>query len=346
VSVLSTIYLEEPIQAFLDEAEQQGTIDESALDAFAGEHDLEDEELAALRSELDAREIEVVPAARVETFEPGVQVGTGDALTLFMNRAGRYPLLTAAEEVALSKRIERGDAAAKERMINSNLRLVISIAKRYQRHELPLVDLIQEGVIGLNRAVEKFDWRRGFKFSTYATWWIRQACQRAISNQSETIRVPTHVHERRLKLARVGRELQGKLGREPTREELAEACGYTLVHVDEALDAAAAPVSLNQPVGSEGDGEYGDLFEDPTAADPAEEALDSVQRLTIRRSVAKLPELQRRILELRFGFDGEPASLESIGKELGISRERVRQLEAAGLTTLAEELGDGLAEAA
>jgi RNA polymerase primary sigma factor len=346
VSVLSTIYLEEPIQAFLDEAEQQGTIDEGALDAFAGEHDLEDEELAALRSELDAREVEVVPAPRAETFEPGVQVGTADALTLFMNRAGRYPLLTAAEEVALAKRIERGDAAAKERMINSNLRLVISIAKRYQRHELPLVDLIQEGVIGLNRAVEKFDWRRGFKFSTYATWWIRQACQRAISNQSETIRVPTHVHERRLKLARVGRELQGKLGREPTREELAEACGYTLVHVDEALDAAAAPVSLNQPVGSEGDGEYGDLFEDPTASDPAEEALDSVQRLTVRRSVAKLPELQRRILELRFGFDGEPASLESIGKELGISRERVRQLEAAGLTTLAEELGDGLAEAA
>jgi RNA polymerase primary sigma factor len=313
------------------------------------EHDLEDEELATIRAELDAREIEIAPARPAETLEPDVQLAPTDALTLFMNRAGRYPLLTAAEEVALAKRIERGDAAAKERMINSNLRLVISIAKRYQRRELPLLDLIQEGVIGLNRAVEKFDWRRGFKFSTYATWWIRQACQRAISNQSETIRVPTHVHERRLKLARVGRGLQGRLGRDPTREELAEACGYSLQHVEEALDAAAAPVSLNQAVGSEGDGELGDLFEDPAAADPAEVAVDSLQRLAVRRLVASLPELERRVLELRFGFDGEPASLDSIGKELAISRERVRQLEREAMARLAEELGAGeadLAEAA
>jgi RNA polymerase primary sigma factor len=345
---LSTI-LQDPIQAFLDEAEDQGTIEESALEALAVEHDLEDEELAALRAELDAREIEIAPAPGPETYEPDVQLAPTDALTLFMNRAGRYPLLTAAEEVALAKRIERGDLAAKERMINSNLRLVISIAKRYQRQELPLLDLIQEGVIGLNRAVEKFDWRRGFKFSTYATWWIRQACQRAISNQSETIRVPTHVHERRLKLSRVGRELQAKLGREPTREELAEACGYSLLHVEEALDAASAPVSLNMAVGSEGDGEYGDLFEDPTAADPAESAVDSVQRQAVRRCVSKLPELERRVLELRFGFDGEPASLESIGKELGISRERVRQLEGDAMAHVADELGLGdpeIAEAA
>src|SRR5262249_38836739 len=159
-------------------------------------------------------------------------------LTLFMNRAGRYPLLTPAEEVALAKRIERGDAAAKERMINSNLRLVISIAKRYQGHGVPLGDLVQDGVIGLNRAVEKFDWRRGFKFSTYATWWVRQACQRAISGQSATIRVPSHVHERRLKLARVGNRLRTQLGREPSREELAEAAELSMKHVDEALDAA------------------------------------------------------------------------------------------------------------
>jgi RNA polymerase primary sigma factor len=285
-------------------------------------------------------------APQTETFTPDVQLAPTDALTLFMNRAGRYRLLTAAEEVELAKRIERGDAPAKERMINSNLRLVISIARRYQRQDLPLLDLIQEGVIGLNRAVEKFDWRRGFKFSTYATWWIRQACQRAISNQSQTIRVPTHVHERRLKLSRVGRELQGRLGREPTREELAEACGYSLQHVDEALDAAAAPVSLNQAVGSEGDGELGDLFSDPTVADPAEEAVDSLQRIAVRRSVAKLPEQQRRVLELRFGFDGEPASLEAIGKELGISRERVRQLERDAMTRLAEELGEAGADLA
>ena len=198
---MSTI-LEEPIQAFLDEAEERGTIEESALEAFAAEHDLDDVELSALRVELEAREVDVAAPAR-EAPEGYAPSGSTDAMTLFMSRAGRYPLLTAAEEVELAKRIERGDAAAKERMINSNLRLVISIAKRYQGHDVPLGDLVQEGVIGLNRAVEKFDWRRGFKFSTYATWWIRQACQRAISNLSKTIRVPTHVHERRLKLARV-----------------------------------------------------------------------------------------------------------------------------------------------
>jgi len=260
-----------------------------------------------------------------------------------MNRVGRYPLLTAAEEVALAKRIERGDREAKERMINSNLRLVISIAKRYQNRSLPLLDLFQEGVIGLNRAVEKFDWRRGYKFSTYATWWIRQACQRAVSGQSATIRVPTHVHERRIKLAGAASRLEATLGREPTREELAEATGLALRHVEEALDVVEAPVSLNRAIGSEEDGELGDLFADDQAPDPAAEAADSLRRQEVRRAVADLPERERRILELRFGFDTEPASLEQIGKELGITRERVRQLEARAFDHLAVEL-DGLAE--
>ncbi|HEY3068890.1 MAG TPA: sigma-70 family RNA polymerase sigma factor [Gaiellaceae bacterium] len=282
----------------------------------------------------------VIEDTRIENTDPT------DALSLFMNRAGRYRLLTAADEVALAKRVERGDAAAKERMINSNLRLVISIAKRYQGHGLPLLDLIQEGVIGLNRAVEKFDWRRGYKFSTYATWWIRQACQRAISGQSTTIRVPTHVHERRVKLARVARDLETKLGRDATREELAEASGLKLQHVEEALDAADAPVSLNQPIGSEDEGEFGDLFDDPNANDPEEVATDAVRRQEIRRALRKLPERERRMVELRFGFDGEPASLEAIGKELGLSRERVRQLERDAFEQLADELGDDLARAA
>jgi RNA polymerase primary sigma factor len=345
---LSTI-VEEPLQAFLADAEERGTIEESALEAFAAEHDLDDEELAALRAELESREIDVAAAAPVrEPLDSRELPASTDGLTLFMHRAGRYPLLTAAEEVALAKRIERGDAAAKERMINSNLRLVISIAKHYQGHDVPLLDLVQDGVIGLNRAVEKFDWRRGFKFSTYATWWIRQACQRAISNQSKTIRVPTHVHERRVKLARVRGELQTRLGREPTREELAEAAELSLLHVDEALDAAEAPVSLNQPVGSEDDGELGDLFGDADADDPAEEALDSLQRLAVRNAVARLPERERRVLELRFGLDCQPQPLEAIGKELGISRERVRQVEADALELLAGELGgaDELAAAA
>jgi RNA polymerase primary sigma factor len=261
-------------------------------------------------------------------------------MTLLMNRVGRYPLLTAAEEVALAKRVERGDLEAKERMINSNLRLVISIAKRYQNRNMPLIDLFQEGVIGLNRAVEKFDWRRGYKFSTYATWWIRQACQRAVSGQSDTIRVPTHVHERRGKLSRASDRLELKLGREPTREELAAETGLSEKHVDEALDVAEAPVSLNRAIGSEEDGELGDLFADPEALDPEVEATDSLQRLAVRQAVAKLPERERRILELRFGFDGPPASLEQIGRELGLTRERVRQLEAEAFNRLSGQLAD------
>ncbi|MGB2875109.1 MAG: RNA polymerase sigma factor RpoD/SigA, partial [Gaiellaceae bacterium] len=270
--------------------------------------------------------------------EHETSAGSTDSLSLLMSGVGRYPLLTAAEEVALAKRIERGDPEAKERMINSNLRLVISIAKRYQNRNLPLGDLFQEGVIGLNRAVEKFDWRRGYKFSTYATWWIRQACQRAVSGQSQTIRVPTHVHERRVKLGGAASRLEATLGREPTREELAEASGLSLRHVDEALDVAEAPVSLNRPIGSEEDGEFGDLFADPEALDPAAEAADSLRRQAIRRAVANLPERERRILELRFGFESEPASLEQIGRELGITRERVRQLEAEAFERLSVEL--------
>ena len=341
--------LELTVPAFLDEAEDRGTIEESELEALALEHDLDEEELSTLRAELEAREVEILAPAEPEAAsaaapgaDPAPAIAT-DSLTLFMNRVGRYPLLTAAEEVALAKRIERGDRAAKERMINSNLRLVISIAKRYQRQGLPLLDLVQEGAIGLNRAVEKFEWRRGYKFSTYATWWIRQSCQRAVSNQSATIRVPTHVNERRVKLGRARGQLEARLGRQPTREELAEAAGLSLRHVEEALDVAEAPVSLNQSVGSEDDGELGDLFSDPSASDPEEEAADSLRRQAVRRAVATLPERERRILELRFGFDDAPASLEAIGAELGITRERVRQLERDALERLGGEL-EGLVE--
>jgi RNA polymerase primary sigma factor len=266
-----------------------------------------------------------------------------DSLTLFMNEIGRHKLLTAAEEVELAKRVERGDRQAKERMINSNLRLVVSIAKRYQGHGLPLGDLIQEGIIGLNRAVEKFDWRRGFKFSTYATWWIRQACQRAVSNQSRTIRVPAHVHERRVKLARVGRRFEAEHGREATSEELAEASGLELLHVEEALGAVEASVSLNQTVGEDGDGELGDLFADPWASDPFEETGDTLRGQAVRTALSALPELERRVLELRFGFDGEQRTLEAVERELGVSRERVRTLEREAFARLGAEL-EGLVD--
>jgi RNA polymerase primary sigma factor len=286
------------------------------------------------------------PAAREagardeRTFEAGEVPGAPDSLQLFLNGIARYPLLTAAEEVALAKRVERGDRAAKEQMINSNLRLVVSIAKRYRGHSVPFLDLIQDGVIGLNRAVEKFDWRKGFKFSTYATWWIMQAVQRSVAAQSRTIRVPTHVHERRQKLARAARTMEAKLGRTPTHEELAEATGLSLKHVDEALDVAEARVSLNQSIGDEEERELGDLFADSNSEDPDELTEEILRGQAVRGALAELPERERRILELRFGIGAEPQTLDAIGGELGLTRERVRQLERQALENLAGRLGD------
>ena len=336
-------------RSLVESAEERGWIEPTELEALALELDLSDEDVLEITHELEAFGLEVGPP--VEEAPEEVEVapaepvhGAGDSLQLFLADVGRHKLLTASEEVQLAKLIEKGDLIAKRTMIESNLRLVVSIAKGYRGLGVPFLDLIQEGTLGLNRAVEKFDWRRGFKFSTYATWWIRQACQRALSGQSATIRVPTHVNERRAKISRAERRLRIELGREPTREELAAAAGLSLRHVEEALDAAEAPVSLNQSVGSENDGELGDLFSDPSAGDPAEEAVASLQRQEIRRALAALPERERRVLELRFGFDGEPTSLEAIGKDLGLSRERVRDLEDAAIVRLAEELD--LAQAA
>jgi len=270
-----------------------------------------------------------------------------------MNQLGRYPLLTAAEEVELAKKIERGEHTAKERMINSNLRLVVHVARRYMGQGVPLGDLIQEGVIGLNRAVEKFDWRKGFKFSTYATWWIRQSCQRAVANQSKTIRIPVHVDERRRKLARARQRFEVAEGREPTVEELARAAELEVQHAREALEAVEATVSLNRPVGGDGDGELGDLFADPDVVDGVEQAERILRDAGVRRAVAALPERERRVVELRFGFDGESLTLEAIGRELGLTRERVRQLEKSAFAKLAGHLegvvavtGDDLADAA
>jgi RNA polymerase primary sigma factor len=267
------------------------------------------------------------------------EVVVTDSLQLFLREVGRYPLLTAAEEVALAKRVERGDQSAKERMINCNLRLVVAMAKRYRGHGVPFLDLIQEGVIGLNRAVEKFDWRKGFKFSTYATWWIRQSCQRALGNQSSTIRVPIHVQERQMKLGRARTKLELALGREPTIEELAAETGLKVAHVDEALTTVDASVSLNLRVGDDGF-ELGELFADEDATDPLDAAGDALRSQRVAEALAKIDDAERRVIELRFGLDVEPQTLDAIGKELGLSRERVRQLESRALRQLQHELAD------
>jgi RNA polymerase primary sigma factor len=344
IELNETIHLHDlsPAERLLEESAERGFVEEKDIQALADEHELTEDDLTALRAALEERDVIVrEPQEETRPVATAHVSGTLDPLQLFMDAAGRHKLLTAADEVALAKRIEKGDLAAKERMINSNLRLVVSIAKRYQGHDVPLLDLIQEGVIGLNRAAEKFDWRKGYKFSTYATWWIRQACQRAVANQSKTIRIPVHVQERRIKLNRASAELQAKLGREATPEELAHATRLKLEHVTEALDAVDS-VSLNQGLGSDGDSELGDLFADESSIDPAEEAVESVRRQRVQRAVADLPERQRRIVELRFGFESEPASLETIGKELGLTRERVRQLESDALARLQLALGDEL----
>jgi RNA polymerase primary sigma factor len=328
------------LTAFLHDAEERGSAGAGELEALILEHDLNDEQIEAFRAALAAAEIEIEEAdEEVELDLRPSAGGTADSLQLFLNDIGKYDLLTAAEEVSLAKRIERGDQAAKERMTNANLRLVVSIAKRYQGHGLPLIDLIQDGTIGLNRAVEKFDHRKGFKFSTYATWWIRQACQRAVANQSDTIRIPVHVQERRLKLRRARAQFETTHGRVPTVEELAEATELKPQHVEEALAAVEASVSLNQAIG-DGDGELGDLFADRTIEDPIDAADASYEQRRVREALNDLPERERLVLELRFGFveSEEGASLEQIGKKLGLTRERVRQLEGAALARLHDRL--------
>ncbi len=341
---ISELLETEGARSLVEAAEERGHVEATELEAFALEHELDDADVEQLTRELEAIGLEVNDPRSEEDAKPAqpepkapnpdVAIGSADSLQLFLADVGRHKLLTASEEVTLAKAIERGDLLAKRRMIESNLRLVVSIAKGYRGLGVPFLDLIQEGTLGLNRAVEKFDWRRGFKFSTYATWWIRQSVQRAVANHARTIRVPVHVVERQQKLSRAARRLEVELGREATKDELAEATGLPMQHVDEALGAAHASVSLNQTVGSDDEGELGDLFADREAADPFDEAEESLRRQGVRKALDALPERERRILELRFGFEGEPWTLEAIGHELDLTRERVRQLEAQALARL------------
>jgi len=264
-----------------------------------------------------------------------------ETLQLFLRGASHYALLTAAEEVELAKRVERGDPQARERMINANLRLVVAIAKRHQHRGLPLLDLVQEGTFGLIRAVEKYDWRRGYRFSTYATWWIRQACQRAIINQGELIRLPVHVSERRSRAVRTRDRLRSALGREPTAREVAAASGLDPRTVEALAAVPVVAASLNTPVDESGEVELVDLIVDPSAADPAVEAEMILVRQQVRDALGQLPSTQRLVLAQLYGIDGDPVPLSEIARRLSVTRERVRRLERLGLANLNRAL-DGL----
>jgi RNA polymerase primary sigma factor len=329
------------LDALIARSGEQGCVNLSHLNELVQEQELEDEDIRALYEQLEERAIDVSDDCGKESDEStyvngDLAVATTDALQLFLNEAGRWPLLTKEEEIELAKLIERGDEQAKERMINSNLRLVVSIAKRYQGHGLSLLDLIQEGIIGLIRAVEKFDWRRGFKFSTYATWWIRQAVQRGVANKSRTIRLPVHIADREQKMARAERLLAPKLGRQPTEEEIAKQAKLPLKQVREVRHAARAITSLDKPLGADNEGRLGDLFASE-GSEPEEELTVSLDEDVLRRAVAQLPEREREVVKRRYGLNGErdPASLATIGRELGLTRERVRQIEASALEQLA-----------
>jgi RNA polymerase primary sigma factor len=334
----------EQLRTLMEAGEEMGCINMSVFNALVQELELDHDELNGLYEQIEERGIELtddcgLPAIEESTYvNSEVAAMTTDSLQLFLNEAGRYPLLTAAEEVELAKAIERGDKHAKDRMVNSNLRLVVSIAKKYQGHGLSLLDLIQEGIIGLIRAVEKFDWRRGYKFSTYATWWIRQAVQRGVANKSRTIRMPVHIVEREQKIARAERELIVELDRAPTDEEIAARAKLRPKHVKEVRAAARTVASLDKAVGDDSDTAFGDLVA-REAGSVEEEVVVSLGDDALHRAIATLPPREQEVIRLRYGLNGDedPKSLEEIGRRLGVTRERVRQIETQALSRLLQQ---------
>jgi RNA polymerase primary sigma factor len=334
---------DQQLRALMEHGDEIGCINMSAFTQLVQELELDDDELNGLYEQIEQRGIDLtddcsLPEAEEATYvNEQVAAMTTDSLQLFLNEAGRYPLLTAAEEVELAKQIERGNQAAKDKMINSNLRLVVSIAKKYQGHGLSLLDLIQEGIIGLIRAVEKFDWRRGYKFSTYATWWIRQAVQRGVANKSRTIRIPVHIVEREQKIARAERELVLQLERMPTDEEVARKAKLNVKHVRETRNAARTVASLDKTVGDDSDTKFGDLVAQ-ASEDVAAEVQVALDESALHHAINELPEREQEVIRMRYGLDDEmePKSLEEIGRRMGITRERVRQIETQALSRLAE----------
>jgi RNA polymerase primary sigma factor len=349
----------EQVQEVLDElttrieARADGCLSLSDLSEVVQQADLDDDEGQMLHDLLEARGVEFRDDCGRASIEQtsyqndDLSQRTTDAMSLFLQEVRRYPLLSRDEEVELAQRIERGDLAAKERLVNSNLRLVISNARKYQGHDLPLLDLIQEGILGLIRAAEKFDWRKGYKFSTYATFWIRQAIQRALDNRARTIRIPVHLGQRERKIIRAHSELAAQLGRDPTDEEIARAAELNLDEVREARDAARVVTSLDRPVGEAEETSFGSLL--PSGERGPEEEVDiALREDALRRALNRLPDREREVVKLRYGINGDdPTPLSETGRRLGLSSDAVRKLERRALTELAQsrEL-DGLRPAA
>ena len=340
--------------ALIERAQRgDGCIELSELESTLASESLADHEVDAVHDEIERRGLELSDDCGRDDAEPAsyrpaeLIAATTDALQLFLNELGRHPLLTADEEVELKRRIERGDLAAKERMINSNLRLVVSNARRYQNQGLPLLDLIQEGTLGLMRAVEKFDWRKGFKFSTYATFWIRQAMQRAIETRARTIRLPTTLAQQERRIGRAERELAARLAREPTLYEVAAEARLEPEQVAFVRDAPRTVTSLDKPVGEEADATLGELLpsEDP---DPREEATVALGTDALHRAIGRLPEPEQAVVRLRYGINGdEPHPLTQVGRRLELSPEEVKEIEERALVRLAENREiEGLRDAA
>jgi RNA polymerase primary sigma factor len=306
------------------------SVEEVVVDVVADE----DEEITPLDAEADAATD--FYAAQVEEAEEPVDLEfSADSLQLFLKDVGKVDLLTAAQEVELAKRIERGDHRAKQEMVEANLRLVVSIAKRYRNQGLPFLDLIQEGTIGLVRAAEKFDWRKGYKFSTYATWWIRQAVARALADKARTIRMPVHVVEKLNKIMRTERKLRAERGREPSNEEIAHDLDMTLEEVESIRRTSQTPVSLEKPVGDEEESEFGQFLEDEHTPLPEEAADTAFRAEALSKCLGSLSYRERRVLELRYGLNGEqPCTLDEVGRAFQVTRERIRQIENQGLKKL------------
>jgi RNA polymerase primary sigma factor len=354
MSVVELQELEE-IKGLMAKGQQVGVLTFAEIADAVSELDLDESDVEELHGYFERAEIELV-----EDIDPAVAASkeverapdkrgrrkpkttldlrpdmTTDSLQLFLKDIGKVRLLTAQEEVDLAKRIERGDLDAKQKMVESNLRLVVSIAKNYRNQGLPFLDLIQEGTLGLVRAAEKFDYRKGFKFSTYATWWIRQAIARALADKARTIRIPVHVVEKLNKIGRAERKLVTELGREPTADEIAEVTGIDPEEVDSIKRSAQAPVSLEKPVGDEEESEFGQFIADERAESPYERAAEILTKEALREALENLSYRERRVLELRYGLGGEhPRTLDEVGRTFNVTRERIRQIENQSLKKL------------